>query len=165
MINSGGNLNGLVSDIIRDTGSMISGKNIRKKQSAHNYMHVNNSMGQHISMVMHMMNNNTSDIENENNVQSKEQQEFSDDFADTALEKNKKEVKKEHSDKIAAVKKKPDKECEDDCFCTDDLDKSRLKLSENERLNKDEYKRKQLRNAFIMSEVLSEPVCKKRHKR
>ena len=58
-----------------------------------------------------------------------------------------------------------DKECENNCFCEHDLNKSKLNKLEHDKLTKEEYKRKQLRNAFIMSEVLSEPMCKKRHKR
>ena len=71
-------------------------------------------------------------------------------------------------DKKKAKKKadiQADKECENNCFCEQDLNKSKLNKLEHDKLTKEEYKRKQLRNAFIMSEVLSEPMCKKRHKR
>lgn len=73
----------------------------------------------------------------------------------------KEKLKKDKSDKD-----KPDKECDDDCFCEDDLQKSRLnELEEKAISNKKEFRRRQLRSSIIMAEVLSEPVCKKRHKR
>lgn len=151
MINLGGGLNNIISDVIDDTISgvidnAISGVEKYSKKHKKNKNSSNDNLHD-ISTHINQASSNSSDIKA---------------FGAPSSKKNKKKDKKK-AKKNADIQ--ADKECKNDCFCEQDLNKSKLNKLEHDKLTKEEYKRKQLRNAFIMSEVLSEPMCKKRHKR